>query len=137
MRYTFSAEFLRVVSPATNFGESWELLCFTLLRAEGKQQLLRLSPPDRGVDILDSTRADAYQCKSSERGIFGTIDTADCLASMQTAIDARQSLGWTKYHLGIVSKLLLQVIKKWLALRHGRRPSQNCREVPIPAWRYG
>jgi hypothetical protein len=100
MRHTFTSEFLRVTPPATNFGEAWELLCFALLRAETSDTaLLRLLPPDRGVDILNTKTGNAYQCKSSERGVFGTLDATDCIASLKTAVAAKSALGWNEYYL--------------------------------------
>ena len=106
MRHTFSAEFLKVTPPATNFGEAWELLCFTLLRTETADTgLLRLSPPDRGVDILSSSTGNAYQCKSSERGVFGSIDAEDCISSLKTALIAQTALGWKTYSLAINAQL--------------------------------
>ena len=106
MRHTFSSEFLKVTPPATNFGEAWELLCFTLLRSETADSgLLRLTPPDRGVDILSSITGNAYQCKSSERGIFGSIDADDCINSLNTALKAQPALGWKQYSLAINGQL--------------------------------
>ncbi len=62
MRYTFTSEFLKVVAPATSFGEVWELLCLELLRADtGDTTIQRLAPPDRGVDILRTATRTAYQ----------------------------------------------------------------------------
>ena len=102
MRHTFTSEFLRITPPATNFGEAWELLCFALLKAETSDAaLLRLLPPDRGVDILNTTTMNAYQCKSSERGVFGTLDAVDCIASLKTAVAARSALGWNEYYLAV------------------------------------
>src|SRR5947208_2857223 len=75
MRHSFSAEFLKILPPATNFGEAWENLCLCLLQAEtGDTKIMRLGPPDRGIDIYRKRARAAYQCKSSERGTFGTID---------------------------------------------------------------
>ena len=127
MRHTFSAEFLKVTSPATNFGEAWELLCFTLLRAEtADSSLLRLTPPDRGVDILRNSTGDAYQCKSSERGVFGTIDAEECISSLATALKAQDALGWRKYTLAInapISGVGLGKINEYATAKNIERPA--------------
>jgi hypothetical protein len=98
MRYTFTSEFLKVVAPATSFGEAWELLCLELLRADtGDTTIQRLAPPDRGVDILSTATRTAYQCKSSERGVFGSIAADPCLDSIDSAKGAKSSLGWESF----------------------------------------
>src|SRR3954447_18952682 len=71
MLFSFSAEFMKILPPAMNFGEAWENLCLCLLRADtSDNSLMRLGPPDRGIDIFRQRTKDAYQCKSDERGVF-------------------------------------------------------------------
>lgn len=106
MRYSFSAEFLKVLPPATNFGEAWENLCLSLLRAETSDKtIMRLGPPDRGIDIFRQASRDAYQCKSSERGMFGTIDAQDCISSFARAIDAKTEIPWSNYSIALNAPL--------------------------------
>jgi hypothetical protein len=110
MRYSFTSEFVKVVAPATNFGEAWELLCLHLLRADtGDKTILRLAPPDR---ILQQSTRTAYQCKSSERGVFGTIAAEPCIESINTAASARQSLGWEQYCLALNAPLTGSALAK-------------------------
>ena len=95
MRFSFSAEYLKVTPPSSNFGEAWENLCFRLLQAEhGNQGFLRLAPPDRGIDILNRSIGVAYQCKSNEHGAFGTIDVAPCIQSLDRALTVRGTFDW-------------------------------------------
>jgi hypothetical protein len=106
MRYHFSSEFLICEPPATNFGEAWELLCLHLLQEEaGDPAILRLLPPDRGVDILHPAQKIAYQCKSNERGFTERIPTALCLKSIQSAKQAKEDLGWETFALALNSDL--------------------------------
>lgn len=98
MQHTFSAEFLKILPPSSNFGEAWEALCVELLFAESPHdQITSLSPPDRGVDILNRTTGVAYQCKSTARGTLGTIDAEECVSSLRRASDAQAPLGWSIY----------------------------------------
>ncbi|HUW84433.1 MAG TPA: hypothetical protein VMZ31_16735 [Phycisphaerae bacterium] len=98
MYYDFSAAFLRVQPPDSNFGEAWESLCYAMLRAElDESSLMRLAPPDKGVDILSRGMSAAYQCKSDERGTAGSISAKDSLDSLRTAMANRASLGWATY----------------------------------------
>lgn len=98
MRYDLSAQFLRILPPDTNFGEAWESLCYDLLCAELKDTgLMRLSPPDLGIDILNRRLHQAYQCKSDERGAFGAISAASSIDSLTTAFKHRKRLGWKQY----------------------------------------
>lgn len=61
MKHDFSAQYLRITPPDLNFGEAWESLCFDLLRVElDDPSLIRLCPPDKGVDVLSRSRAEAY-----------------------------------------------------------------------------
>lgn len=106
MRHTFSAQFLKIVPPATNFGEAWENLCVCLLRTDsGDNNIMRLGPPDRGIDILGQTTRTAYQCKSSEQGVFGTIDPRDCVSSLERAIDAKKDISWRHYAIALNAPL--------------------------------
>jgi hypothetical protein len=98
MRHDFSAQFLRVIPPDTSFGEAWESLCFDLLYEElNDKGLIRLAPPDRGVDILSRKLRHAYQCKSDERGAFGSLSAESSVDSLKTAFKNRKPLGWKSY----------------------------------------
>jgi hypothetical protein len=98
MYYDFSAAFLKVQPPDTNFGEAWESLCYALLKAElSEPSLVRLAPPDKGVDILSRASSSAFQCKSSEQGAGGTLSANGSVSSLQTAMANRASLGWDSY----------------------------------------
>jgi hypothetical protein len=98
MKYDFSAQFLRVDPPDTSFPESWESLCYTLLDAELQDtSLIRLRPPDKGVDILHRRAQRAYQCKSDERGAFGSIGSTESVKSLKAAFAERGSLNWDAY----------------------------------------
>jgi hypothetical protein len=98
MRHDFSANFLKVLPPDTNFGEAWESLCYDLLGAElGDLSLIRLAPPDKGVDILSRALSTAYQCKSDERGALGSLSADGSVDSLKTAVGNRKSIGWTTY----------------------------------------
>lgn len=91
-----------MLPPATNFGEAWENLCLHLLRAETSDpSIMRLAPPDRGIDIFRSSTNMAYQCKSNERGIFGTINPQQCVQSLERAIDARSDIAWEQYFIAL------------------------------------
>jgi hypothetical protein len=62
MRYTFSAEFLKVCPPKTTFANAWESLCYDLLAAEhGFNGLQRLNALHSGIDILRGPAATAIQ----------------------------------------------------------------------------
>jgi hypothetical protein len=98
LRFDFSAPFLRIIPPDTNFGEAWESLCYELLAAErGSDNVLRLAPPDRGIDILDQRSRDAFQCKSVELGASGTLPTKPSVDSLSTACAHRLGIPWNKY----------------------------------------
>lgn len=121
MRYDFSAEFLRVVPPDKSFAEAWESLCEILLRSElDSTMLIRLRPPDLGVDILYRGEKKAFQCKSSERGIYGRIDAEESAKSLETAIKHKSALGWRQYSFATnadytgagYEKILLRARKK-------------------------
>lgn len=97
MRYTFSTEFLKVLPPDVSFGDAWEGLCFDLLAADkGLDGLQRFNPPDRGIDILHVPTGAAFQCKSDERGAFGSLSAADSIASLKAASAARPRFGWRR-----------------------------------------
>lgn len=113
MRYTFTSEFLKVVAPATNFGEAWELLCLDLLQADtGDTTIQRLAPPDRGVDILRPATRTAYQCKTSERGVFGTISADPCIESIDSAKSAKGLLGWESFYFALNAPLTGTALSK-------------------------
>ncbi len=98
MKHNFSADFLQVTPPDSCFGEAWESLCYDLLVAELQDKsLLRIGPPDKGVDILSQRAGEAYQCKSDERGALGSIAHRDSVASLKTALMNRGSLNWNSY----------------------------------------
>ena len=106
MRHTFSAEFLKVSPPATSFGEAWENLCLSLLRAEmSDPTIIKLAPPDRGIDLLHPGVKTAYQCKSNERGVFGTIDAEQCIDSLRRAVDAQKDIPWIHYSFALNAPL--------------------------------
>ncbi len=98
MKFDFSTQFLRVNPPDTSFGDAWESLCFTLLDAElDDTSLIRLRPPDKGVDILHRNAKKAFQCKSDERGAFGSMGATESVKSLITAFSERKSLAWNSY----------------------------------------
>lgn len=100
MKRDFSIQFLRVLPPDANFGEAWESLCFILLQAEApKDELIRLGPPDRGIDILHRSDRCATQCKSHESGAAGTLPAEDSIESLCKACDHRSEFQWTTYSL--------------------------------------
>jgi hypothetical protein len=106
MRHSFSSEFLKISQPATNFGEAWENLCLCLLRADTSDgSIMRLGPPDRGIDIYRQRTRAAYQCKSSERGIFGTIDAQECITSLGRAIQVRDTVKWDDYAIALNAQI--------------------------------
>jgi len=98
MKYDFSSQFLVIAPPSTNFGEAWEHLCETLLRAEhGPEGLSRIAPPDGGIDIYNQRTLHAYQCKSSENGAAGTIPGRESAASLKAAAVAKEQIPWDTY----------------------------------------
>lgn len=98
MRHDFSAQYLRITPPDTTFGQAWESLCHALLCAELRDPtLLRLAPPDVGIDILDRNRHHAYQCKSNGCGAFGTLSAAPSVASLTSAVAHQRCLDWQQY----------------------------------------
>ena len=106
MEYYFSANFLKIQSPDTSFGQAWESLCFDLLKAEyGDASQIRFRAPDKGIDIYRQTEKIAYQCKSNELAKHGTIDVTECIKSINTALLIRDSISWEKYFLATNSDL--------------------------------
>jgi hypothetical protein len=100
MRYNFSANFLKILPPDTNFGQAWETICETLLRAEYQDNSqIRIKAPDKGIDIYRQSEKTAYQCKSSELAIHGNIDATECIASIKSALAVRQDISWDKYFI--------------------------------------
>src|ERR1700724_820528 len=99
MKHDFSAQFLRVLPPDLSFSEAWESLCYTLLDAEyNDRTLIRLRPPDKGVDILHRSARRAYQCKSHEKGaIGGAISAPESVKSLKAAFAERTALNWDSY----------------------------------------
>jgi len=69
------------------------------LRAEfNDPSLIRFNAPDNGVDILHRNVQRAYQCKSDERGAFGSISAEESIKSLQTAYRNKEQLKWNKYN---------------------------------------
>lgn len=98
MRYSFSAEFLHILPPDSTFGNAWESLCFELLSAEhGLDGLQRLRAPDTGIDIFRRTTATAIQCKSDQRGAFGSLPAKESIKSLAAAARARPEIAWQCY----------------------------------------
>lgn len=98
MKYSFSTQFLKIVSPETSFGDAWGAFCLTLLQKEdGHQSYLPVKAPDRGVDILKRLDNTAIQCKSDERGAVATISPANSIESLRTAVKHKKQIGWIKY----------------------------------------
>ena len=98
MEYSFSAEFLKVTPPDTTFGNAWESLCFALLAAEhGIRGLHRLHAPDGGIDILRRATETAFQCKSDERGSFGSLSATESVESLKAAVHGRPEIAWRYY----------------------------------------
>jgi hypothetical protein len=99
MEHDFSAQFMRVIPPDTDFGAAWESLCFDLLKAEfNDPSIIRFKPPDKGIDILHRNACKAYQCKSDERGSFGSISAEESIQSLKTAFENRNSFSWDIYY---------------------------------------
>lgn len=116
MRYSFSAEFLRVLPPDTTFGNAWESLCFELLAAEhGLHGLQRLNAPDSGIDILRRSTGTAFQCKSDKRGAFGSLSAAESIKSLKAAVDARSEIEWRCYSYATNANYTGGAIKSILA----------------------
>jgi len=124
MRYNFSADFLKIIPPATNFGEAWENLCFRLLESSD-DSLTRFAPPDCGIDIYSRKNRTAFQCKSSERGALGTINAAECINSLATAIEARARIPWTAYNLALNAPLTANGFAKITSFAAERGISQD------------
>lgn len=98
MRYSFSAEFLKVSPPDTTFADAWESLCYELIAAEhGKRGLQRLCAPDGGIDILQHPTKTAFQCKSDERGALGSISAPASIESLRAAVETRSNIKWRTY----------------------------------------
>lgn len=100
MKYNFSANFLKILPPDTNFGQAWETICDTLLREEYKDtSQIRLKAPDKGIDIYRQTPKIAYQCKSSELAIHGNINATECVNSIKSALKVKNEINWKKYYI--------------------------------------
>ncbi|MDO8826100.1 hypothetical protein [Methylophaga sp.] len=98
MKFDFSAQFLRINPPDTSFGDAWESLCFTLLDAElNDSSLIRLRPPDKGVDILHRNAQRAFQCKSNEQGAFGSLNSTESIKSLNSAFSEKEKLSWEAF----------------------------------------
>ena len=98
MRYSFSAEFLKVTPPDTTFGDAWESLCYALLSEEhGNRGLLRLRAPDGGIDILQRATRTAFQCKSDERGALGSMSPDESIKSLRAAVGSKAGMAWDCY----------------------------------------
>lgn len=100
MKYNFSASFLKILPPDTNFGQAWETICDTLLREEYKDiSQIRLKAPDKGIDIYRQLPKIAYQCKSSELAVHGNIDATECVDSVKSALKVKNEINWEKYYI--------------------------------------
>jgi len=133
MHYSFSSEFLKITHPATNFGEAWENLCLTLLRAEHPgQPIVSLAPPDCGIDIYRQNVAFAYQCKSSERGVSGTIEAEPCIASLKRALKAQQRIGWQRYLMALNAPLTGVGFGKIKAFAASKTVAPDALELLLP-----
>ncbi|MCP4580060.1 MAG: hypothetical protein GY839_00470 [candidate division Zixibacteria bacterium] len=98
MNNNFSAEFLKVMPPETSFGNAWESLCYDLLFAEhGNDGLQRLNAPDCGIDILRRKAETAIQCKSDERGSFGSLSAGESVKSLKAAVKVKNEIPWQCY----------------------------------------
>jgi hypothetical protein len=116
MRYDFSAHFLRILPPDTSFGEAWESLCFDLLRRDmGAGAVMRLNPPDKGVDLLARSTSEAYQCKSDERGAFGTLNARSSVDSLRAAVSHKEDLFWSRYRFSTNANYSGTAVAKILA----------------------
>jgi len=116
MRYSFSAEFLKVTPPETTFGNAWESLCYELLAAEyGIDGLQRLNAPDNGIDIFLRSAATAIQCKSDERGTFGSLSATESVKSLRAAVKTRLKIDWHKYSFATNANYTGSAVKTILA----------------------
>ncbi|MBN2238655.1 MAG: hypothetical protein JW712_02690 [Dehalococcoidales bacterium] len=124
MKFDFSSQFLRVVPPDTSFSEAWESLCYFLLACEFEHSgLIRLKPPDKGIDILYQPENRAYQCKSTQLGAQGSLNATESLKSLTTAMKHKEPLKWDVYCFATnanytgsaLEKLLSQVQKLGLS----------------------
>jgi hypothetical protein len=116
MRYTFSAEFLKVTQPETTFGNAWESLCYDLLAAEhGVDGLQRLNAPDCGIDILRRPAATAIQCKSDERGTFGSLSATESVKSLRAADKTRPEIDWEHYRFATNANYTGSAVKTIMA----------------------
>jgi hypothetical protein len=98
VRFDFSAQFLKVRLPDKSFGEAWEGLCYALLACQlGTSDLMRLGPPDRGIDILHRSSGDAFQCKALEAGAAGNLPHPSSIESLANALKHRDGIRWNRY----------------------------------------
>ncbi len=98
MQFDFSAHFLKVQPPETTFSGAWESLCADLLANEyGQGEFDRLAAPDLGIDILSRSLGQAYQCKSSIHGSFGSIPPGESVHSLARAAEYRATFAWHQY----------------------------------------
>lgn len=100
LTYDFSIQFLRVAPPDTGFADAWESLCHDLICVESPgTEIIRLMPPDRGVDMLARGSKQATQCKSHESGATGTLAPIESIKSLRTAVEHREGVKWDVYTL--------------------------------------
>jgi hypothetical protein len=98
VRFDFSAPFLRIVPPDTDYGQAWEGLCRELIAADRPgNRIRRTAAPDHGIDIFDDTAGEAFQCKAVELGAAGTVSASASLESLQSALRHRQASPWKRY----------------------------------------
>lgn len=116
MRHSFSAEFLKVTPPETSFGNAWEALCYELLAAEhGIDGLQRLNAPDSGIDILRHPAATAIQCKTDERGTFGSLSATESVKSLKAADKARPEIQWSHFQFATNANYTGTAVKSIMA----------------------
>ncbi|MGA2916615.1 MAG: hypothetical protein ABSE89_11375 [Sedimentisphaerales bacterium] len=92
----------RLVGPGASFSENFEILCLELIKAAGGdyKECYRLSPPDRGVDIVIAMANGitiAYQCKAYPRFTSGLL--SELAGSIEKAIASQSEIRWDDYWL--------------------------------------
>lgn len=86
------------VPEESDFAGTWEAFCCKILQlTERTDSLIRLGPPENGVDLYDEPRRIAYQCKSVESGERGKFNVSHAMNSLRTAMENRRNRPWNKY----------------------------------------
>ena len=102
MKFNFSSDFVKVISPDTSFADAWETICYTLLKEEyHEKDILKLKAPENGIDIWRPQNKYAYQCKSSEIGFRGSMNITKITDSLESALSVRDTYEWCKYMICI------------------------------------